>query len=253
MRSLSASIAHLFLERRSPADRRRKLPIDLRARLHLLAGREIVENLSEALGREVLVIIVVDLRHRGVDAGPETLNLDPGELAIAGDLALVSDALSADLFKIVGAAQPAWRGATKLHMEFSDRPQIEHRVKRRDLKRADMRHAEEIRDVTDRCLRQPAAMLLLRPPQERNDRRLLPPWRKLRGFLLRPGKVVLAEGKVLRLHFRRREAADTHRSTSPNTMSIEPRMADTSASMWPRVKKSMACRCAKPGGRILHL
>src|SRR6202035_541676 len=44
-----------------------------------------------------------------------------------------------------------------------------------------------------------------------------------------------------------------HRSTSPNTMSIEPRMADTSASRWPRQRKSIAWRCAKPGARILHL
>src|SRR3954462_6937933 len=37
-----------------------------------------------------------------------------------------------------------------------------------------------------------------------------------------------------------------HRSTSPNTISSEPRIADTSASMWPRQMKSIACRCAKP-------
>ncbi len=30
-------------------------------------------------------------------------------------------------------------------------------------------------------------------------------------------------------------------------------MAETSASMWPRVKKSIAERCAKEGARILHL
>jgi hypothetical protein len=44
-----------------------------------------------------------------------------------------------------------------------------------------------------------------------------------------------------------------HRSISPNTMSSEPRIADTSASMCPRVRKSMACRCANEGARILHL
>ena len=43
------------------------------------------------------------------------------------------------------------------------------------------------------------------------------------------------------------EAADGHqrstspKTTSPKTMSSEPRMAVTSASMWPRVMKSMAC------------
>src|SRR5579883_2526414 len=44
-----------------------------------------------------------------------------------------------------------------------------------------------------------------------------------------------------------------HRSTSPNTMSSEPKIADTSASRWPLQMKSIACRCAKPGARILHL
>src|SRR5262245_27006845 len=44
-----------------------------------------------------------------------------------------------------------------------------------------------------------------------------------------------------------------HRSTSPNTISSEPSTAETSASMWPLQRKSIACRCAKPGARILHL
>src|SRR5262249_48210489 len=152
-----------------------------------------------------------------------------------------------------GAAQPARRRAAKLHVKFAHRPQIEHRVEGRDLKRADVRHAKEFRDMPDRGFRQPTAGLLLCAPEHRNDRRLLAAFRVLRELFLGPGEVGLAEGKALRLHFGRREAADTHRSTSPNTMSIEPRMAETSASMCPRVRKSIACRCAKPGARILHL
>jgi len=42
------------------------------------------------------------------------------------------------------------------------------------------------------------------------------------------------------------------RSTSPNTTSSEPRIAATSASMWPSHMESMACRCAKPGALILQ-
>ena len=30
-------------------------------------------------------------------------------------------------------------------------------------------------------------------------------------------------------------------------MSMEPRIAETSASMWPRLMKSIACKCGKPG------
>src|SRR5215831_3345567 len=43
------------------------------------------------------------------------------------------------------------------------------------------------------------------------------------------------------------------RSISPNTMSSEPMIAETSASMCPRLKKSIACRWANDGARILHL
>ena len=43
-----------------------------------------------------------------------------------------------------------------------------------------------------------------------------------------------------------------HRSTSPNTMSIALSTAVVSASMWPFIMKSIACRCEKPVGRILQ-
>ena len=38
-----------------------------------------------------------------------------------------------------------------------------------------------------------------------------------------------------------------YRSISPNTMSSDPMIAATSASMWPRVRKSIACKCANEG------
>src|SRR5690242_21517310 len=43
-----------------------------------------------------------------------------------------------------------------------------------------------------------------------------------------------------------------HRSHSPNTMSIAPRMAVVSASMWPFDMKSIACRWLNAVGRILQ-
>ena len=51
----------------------------------------------------------------------------------------------------------------------------------------------------------------------------------------------------------RRLRARSHRSISPNTISSEPIIAETSASMCPRLKKSIACRWANEGARILHL
>jgi hypothetical protein len=44
-----------------------------------------------------------------------------------------------------------------------------------------------------------------------------------------------------------------HRSISPNTTSSEPRIAEMSANMCPRLRKSIAWRCANEGARILHL
>src|SRR5215468_5787586 len=54
-------------------------------------------------------------------------------------------------------------------------------------------------------------------------------------------------------HVRFGPKADIERSISPNTMSRELSIAGTSASMCPRVKKSMAPNCGYDGARILHL
>ena len=135
-------------------------------------------------------------------------------------------------------------------------------------------------DRLDRLLRQPAAGLLLRAPQQRDHRRGLPARRVLGDLLLRPRLVLGREGEALGLDLSARAyerpfrlstvmagvtgpsrlrlvprldgRPNTYRSTSPNTMSSEPRMAATSASMWPRHMKSIACRWAKPGARILQ-
>lgn len=48
------------------------------------------------------------------------------------------------------------------------------------------------------------------------------------------------------------EKSQPHRSHSPNTTSIAPRMAVASGSMWPLDMKSIACRCEKAVGRILQ-
>ena len=69
------------------------------------AGREIVEELTEARGIEILVIVIVDLDHRGVAAGAEAFDLDPGEIAIRRHGALRADALFADPLELEGAAQ----------------------------------------------------------------------------------------------------------------------------------------------------
>jgi hypothetical protein len=53
------------------------------------AGLERLEQLHRGLGREVLVVLVVDLDHGRVDAGAQTLDFDEGEEAVGGSLALL--------------------------------------------------------------------------------------------------------------------------------------------------------------------
>ena len=47
-------------------------------------------------------------------------------------------------------------------------------------------------------------------------------------------------------------ACKAHRSHSPNTTSIAPRMAVASGNMWPLDMKSIACRCENAVGLILQ-
>src|SRR6185312_1905625 len=72
--------------------------------------------------------------------------------------------------------------------------------------------------------------------------------RILRDDAIEPRLVLGIERKACRLI--RGEITGTHRSTSPNTISMEPSTAGTSASMWPRSIMSMASRWAKPGARM---
>lgn len=59
--------------------------------------------------------------------------------------------------------------------------------------------------------------------------------------LLQPGEQGPANPRVVYL------------SISPNTMSSEPTIAETSANIWPLARRSIAWRLAKEGARILHL
>src|SRR3546814_439750 len=87
-------------------------------------------------------------------------------------------------------------------------------------------------DLLDGRTRQPAAVLALREVEQRDGGAGLAAFGIARADRLGPRQVRGREGEALGL--RRRVAGGLHRSTSPNTMSMEPRMATLSASMWPR-------------------
>ena len=100
-------------------------------------------------------------------------------------------------------------------------------------------HTQAISHSPQCWLRQPAAILLLYDPQRRDNRRCT----TIGGILLFPpcdlffGRIVNTKGFV---RFRMMKPTVAQRSISPNTMSSDPRIADTSASMWPRQIWSMA-------------
>src|SRR4029077_15709370 len=153
-------------ERGRAAHWRGQLPVDLRAGLDRLAANEVGEQRGEALRAQILVVIEIDLGDRRVDAGAKTFDLDPRQLAVRGDVQLLADPLVAKLDQLVRPSQHTRCGAAELDVEFSNRLQIEPGVESCDFQRAYLRHAEKGRDVLDRLLRQPAAGLLLRAPQD---------------------------------------------------------------------------------------
>src|SRR5262249_15840150 len=186
------------------------------------------------------------------DAGAEALDLDPGELPVRGDVLLLADAAAAHCLEVLGAAQHARRRPAQLHIGAADRREVEHRVEGRDFERTDVREPELVGDRADSDFRQPTALLLC-PPEQRDDRGSLAAGRIFADLPLGPGAVLRREGEALRLKLGRGETTNGHqRSTSPNTTSSEPRIAATSASMWPRHMASIICRWAKDGARILQ-
>ena len=197
-------------QRDRPAERRRGLAPVLRAGLDVTPGLQILQNARQALGREVLVIVLVDLRHGRVDASAEAFDLGPGEQPVRRHVARLADQLAAGVLDLVGASQPARRRAADLHVIAADRRQIEHRVEGRDLVDADIGHAQHVGDIAERGLGQPAAHLLLRAPQDRQHGGGLPPFRIFLDLGLGPFEIFRGEGEALRLLGG--EAADAHKS-----------------------------------------
>lgn len=76
------------------------------------AGLEVLEQLDDGLGSQVLVVFVVDLDHGGVDAGAQALDLDKGKEAVGARLALLdAEVLLDGLDDDVGAAAAELAGS----------------------------------------------------------------------------------------------------------------------------------------------
>ncbi len=164
---------------------------------------------------------------------------------------LVVNSPPANTDEILSTAKHARCCAAHLNMHFpADGGKLKHSVEGRDFIDPDKAHLEQLGHVFDRRPRNPSADLLLRPPEDGDHRGRLAAHGVIRDDRLSPFEVLRGEGEAFRLDIV--ETAHAHRSTSPKTISIEPRMAETSASIWPRHMKSMACKCAKPGARSLQ-
>jgi hypothetical protein len=73
----------------------------------LLAASESVENGDGGLGSEIFVEVVIDLHHRSIDAGAETLDLGESEELVGRGLAdLDAEALLDGVENVVGALNP---------------------------------------------------------------------------------------------------------------------------------------------------
>src|ERR1700688_2380590 len=180
-----------LLQRGRPAHGGGELTSVLWSGFWRVAGGKAVQHLAKTFFGQILVGILPDQDHRGIDAGAEALDLFPAETAVLGEVkGIMMDPALAHLDDIAGAAQPARRGAADLDMRLlADRLQLEHRIERRDLQHADVGHLEQIRDRADRRFRNPPIMLFLDPPQDRDRRRWLPAFRIFGDLLFRPSEV----------------------------------------------------------------
>jgi hypothetical protein len=182
----------------------------LRARRHRLAGRDVVDQLLQLFRRQIFIGVLENLQHRRIHAGAQALHLFPGEVAVFGQLKLVlGDLATANIFEIIGAAQHAGRRAAHLDMGFfAHRLQLEHGVERRHFEHADIGHLQHFGDGTNGRLRQPALMLFLRAPKQRDDRRSLAAFGIFADLLLGPIFIIGRESKAFGLFFV--EAANSH-------------------------------------------
>src|SRR5262245_30072914 len=108
------------------------------------------------------------------------------------------DVLLAVGYHIVRSTQPAGSRGAHLNQMLAHGMKIEHRVEGRHFQHADVRHAKKPCDFLDHRLRD-SSLLFLRAPQDRNDRRGLPPGWIFPDLVLTPRRILRAEGEALRL------------------------------------------------------
>ena len=137
------------------------------------------------------------------------------------------------LQRLATITQEAWQVGTNVQLVFAHRLLVVHVVERGDFVHGDLRHTKIFGNAGFAGLAH-VSLFLLHDGKAGHHGRLLLLGRVL-GYFARKSRF----GRF-----------GNHRSISPNTISMVPMMATTSASMWPRAISSSVARCAKPGARI---
>jgi hypothetical protein len=114
--------------------------------LHLLAGREIIDDPLQPFRRQVFVGVLENLHHRRVDAGAEAFHLFPRQVAVGGHMMRFGmDLVLTDLDQAFSTAQLAGDGAADLNVRLlAHRGELEHGVEGRHFQHADVGHAQHV-------------------------------------------------------------------------------------------------------------
>ncbi len=115
--------------------------------------RTVLQRLQQRdrrLGRQILIVIVIDLHHRRIDTGAQTLDLHEREQPVLGrlsgvDVEIVLDGLDDGV--AATAAQHAGRGGADLQVELADRVPVVHGVEGGHLVDAHGRHLQQARHL----------------------------------------------------------------------------------------------------------
>lgn len=137
-----------------------------------------LQQLHSRLGRQVLVVVVIDLHHRSVDTGAQALDLEQAEDLVLGHVATVDpEEFLARLHDLVAAAaaQHARCRRAHLHKVFAHGRAVVHGVERRHLVHSHRWHLEHPSDfVHDGDRRE--SVLALAEVEQRHHRRLFVLW-----------------------------------------------------------------------------
>mmetsp|Transcript_6703 Transcript_6703/g.9978 ORF Transcript_6703/g.9978 Transcript_6703/m.9978 type:complete len:269 (+) Transcript_6703:336-1142(+) len=133
-----------------------------------------LQQLHRRPRRQALIVVVVQLDHGRVGAGPQALHLPQGEQPVRRGLAVPDAQVVRDgALDVLRAADHAGRGPAQLDEVLPQLLPVEHGVEGGDLVDGHGRGAHHLRNLVHRRHRQPAPVLSLSKIKQRDDCPLL--------------------------------------------------------------------------------